>query len=138
MEPGLDLANPIDVDDGRSTHAEKLARIELTLQAGHRFPDRVAGLAHVNLDVLAIRFEPIDVRDRLKQRAVAPADGDPLWVAVPRAEILQQSQYPRELLAVLALPELATSPRQRAIDPLLVERLEQVIECVDLESAQRV
>ncbi len=61
LEPGLDLLDPVQVDDGGTVDAGEPFRVELLLQVPHRLADQVSVGAGMQDRVVAFRFHPVDL-----------------------------------------------------------------------------
>ena len=114
-------------------------RIELRLEMAHRFPHEMRLRADVQADVVAGRLAPVDVG------GAARSSTRPLDLTTSRSALgsrgcmsgKQGEQLPSERRG-LPLRELFARVRERRLESLRAERLEQVVERVNLERAQRV
>src|SRR4029077_7253941 len=70
VEPGVELLDPVDADDGGSVNPEKLDRVELALDSGGRFLVDVTGRSRVEHHVVPSRLDPVDL---LGAEEVAPS-----------------------------------------------------------------
>src|SRR5262245_41783549 len=61
VEPRLQLADLLDVDDVAAVNADERLRRELSLDRVHRLANQVRVVADVQLDVVAGRFDPVDL-----------------------------------------------------------------------------
>jgi hypothetical protein len=75
-EPGLDLLDEIDVDDGGAVDAEELRGVELLFKALEGFADLEGALACVEACVVAKGFDAFDLGDRKEADAAVLCDGD--------------------------------------------------------------
>src|SRR5262249_16848277 len=70
VESGLQFADALNVDDGRTMDAEEAVAIESGFQTVHGFPQEVCFRSHVQASVVAGRFDPIDL---LQAHEINPA-----------------------------------------------------------------
>src|SRR3990172_2147897 len=63
MKERIERLDALHVDQGRTVDAEKTRRIELRLQMGGRFPQKMGMSERVHLDVVVGGFHPVDVID---------------------------------------------------------------------------
>src|SRR6266480_2528398 len=143
-EIGLQLLDPLDVYDGRPVDAHEPRGVELRFEMLHGFAQRVPGAARMDLDVVALRFDPVDVLDAEDGHATARLDRETLQVLtvagdrrLPRDSV-QQGGEPVAQRSDLALAHLLLGVRHRPAESLVVEGLEQIEQRVDLERPEGV
>lgn len=61
--PWLDFANAVDVDQVPAVYPDEAAAIELPLQRGKRLASWISGALGVDIDLIAVRLDPIDIGD---------------------------------------------------------------------------
>ena len=105
----------------------------------HRLAEQMRVGADVQLDVVAGRLDPVDLVGAHEEDAAARLDDEAIDARLApasdpgRARCRRRSRSP----PVAAL-ELLARARERLPEPLAIERLEQVVERVHVERAQRV
>src|SRR5215471_11882477 len=62
MEKRLQLLDPVNVDDRGPVDADEPTRIQSRFEEVHSLPKQMRAAADVKLNVIVIRFDPIDVR----------------------------------------------------------------------------
>src|SRR5215217_2181054 len=136
-------------------YADERIRVEPRLHRRHRISHEVALAARVYAHVIAIGADPVDVRDIDEYHAIAITHDDPAarcggrsiqsfgagrrtLIRVKRGpDVVHQCREPARDTAFLTLhyaPTRAIDGRREAV---VVDRLEQVVECVRLEGAER-
>src|SRR5919108_1740946 len=151
VEVWLELADSLQVDDGRAVDAREALRVQLRLDGSHCLAEEMSPLAHVYPDVVASGLDPVDLFDRHHMHAPAALDEETVDGArLPRLRrFLRRSglhgtdlgQDRRQLAAECALSPLSDAPscaRERLGETLVVDGLEEVVERVGLEGPERV
>jgi hypothetical protein len=138
VEGGLQLADALQVHDGRAVDAHEPGRVELPLQRRQRLAQQVVLLADVQADVVARGLDPVDVLDA--DEVDAPAGFDHQALGAGAAAGGAPEQLPEALAQGRGapLPDLRLGALQGGGEAAFVERLEQVIQGVHLERLQRV
>jgi hypothetical protein len=135
----VQLAHALDVDDGGAVDAGELPRVQPRLQVGQALAHQMDLIAGVQLHVVVGRLDPVDRVGRHEHRAVSLAHHEAAHER-PDGLLALLEQVEQALLdrsrAVRA--KVLLGPPQRRAEAVVVERLEQVVERVHLEGAQRV
>ena len=118
-------------------NSDEPVRIQFLLQGLERPPGEKRPPAHVEPDVVGLRLDPIDLLRLQNDRFVTVLDGDPLEGSPPARHLSQQLGQARGELPGFGALEVRAYLQHRFADPLLVERLQQVIEGMELEGPQR-
>src|SRR5438105_2456461 len=137
VEPGLEPLDGIDVDDRGPVHAQEAIRIEPLLEALEAVAQEVLPAAGVDLHVVARGLEPLDVGDADEVHRLAGADGDALLRAPLGADRLKEREDFRFDAAARGLRQLLEDVAHRPAEARARERLEQVVDGVYLECAER-
>src|SRR5262245_10252730 len=122
MKPRLQLLDPIDVDDRRPVHAHKPVRSQSLLQPGQRVADDVRFTPHMQNCMLAVRLNPVDLT-RLEKRHLAPRADDE---SIDRPFVEEAEQV------------TLGGASQSLVEPLRLDRLQQIVDRVHIERLHRV
>ncbi len=117
---------------------DELLRIELRFEVGHRVPNQMRLFADVQAHIIARGFTPVDVGGADEVDAAAGLDDQPIDAGLAAADFRNQGEQLPAEAGRLPLRELVAGVRERRLEALGTEGLEQVVERVDLEGAQRV
>src|SRR5262245_9217467 len=120
-EPGLELTNAIQVDDGRTSDALKFTRVEFGFQAADGFAEEMPFPVSVQQDVIALRLDPFDLVRLEKEDAAFGLDDKSFKVArLPLGEHREDSlmRFP----ALLGF-DLSNGATQRLLEALAIEGL---------------
>ena len=116
-------------------NAREGLRIELLFERGQRLAQQVLLRPGVKRHVVIGRLHPVDVRPVDQDDALAGADRDPCRTTGLRAKMIEQRIEP--VVALVALEPFART-RQRHAKPIARERLQQIVDRMDVEGLQRV
>ena len=135
MKHRTQLGNETDSHHVRAVDPKKLSRIELCYEAREGVTHQVHFSGRVDLDIVTGSGKPLNVVDRKKERPLRLAHQD-----LPRSgrapwNSRQQASYPLLQVAVIRLSERGTNALDTAQEALPIERLQQVIDRLDLEGA---
>ena len=134
-------------------HADEAGRVEDPLEFLHRAAQHVSLARRVNTQVVARRVDPEDVCHVDTGRGPAVLDGQPLRMTRRRVGPALERLFQRQLLArqvadqlqqtgamphCLANVELFPRPFDSGVEPRFVDGLEQIVERIRLEGANRV
>jgi hypothetical protein len=151
----LQLADAADVDDRRTVDALEIGGIEPFLELLHRRPHHVRAPLGVHAHVVAGGIHPLDRGDRqadglasepdrqhlreTARDAFGAAGEQFLGVELPGAgDACQQRDELFTVLDGLALRKLVAYVRHGALEPLVHQRLQQVIERMRVECLDRI
>jgi hypothetical protein len=118
--------------------AEEEVRIELGFDRVHRLAKQVRLGADVQLDVVAGRVNPLDLGRAHEEHASAGFHHEPLERVSGRLQSMHQLQEPPFQFAIGPALQLRPRARQGILEAIAIERLEQVVQRVHLERAERV
>src|SRR2546429_181154 len=141
-EERLELLDLLEVHDGRPVDPDEAGRVELTLEVLHRLAQQVPGLTDVDAHVVPLRVYPVDFAHGQERHLSARLDEQS--IEVPRASgprRLPGAEERRQLLGQLpqtAVAHLLLRALQRLSEALVGERLEEIVDGVHIEGAQRV
>src|SRR5262245_66570683 len=111
--------------------AREPAADELRFEMLHRVAQQVSRLADVHLDVIAGRFDPVDLGNVDEENPAAGTDDQaprPLSIAAQPFEQRREARVdPR------ALPEIRFGAAERALEARSIERLEEIVAGVAVE-----
>src|SRR5687767_4066741 len=129
---GVEFANAIQVDESRAMDARKAFRLQAMFHFSERRAQQVRLRADVQPHVVAIGFNPIDLRRANNEHAIAIPDQHPCCVParLSRSQQLCQKILIRTLRSAI---EKLTRTLERLCDALFAERFEQVIQRLSLE-----
>jgi hypothetical protein len=149
---GAQRSHPLTIDDRRTVYADEQLRVEEFLEPLHRATQHVRIAVGVHAHVVAGGIDPFDridiyvrdfarVPDRQSIRERVPRvrcfGNRPLKGQLPARELADELQ---QLGAVLR-GEFLVAGQARALDgfaeALVVDRLQQVVECIGIECLQR-
>ena len=135
----LQLLDAIGIDDVRAVDADEAVRIEPRLHRRHRLAEEIGIALHMQPHVVPCGVHPVDFVRADEEDPAARFHDQPIRrMGLVRLEILHHREEPlAEVAGALAFQPLARAI-QRAQEPRAVERLQQVVERVDLEGPQRV
>ena len=74
---GLNLLDPIQMDDGRAAHAKKLFRWKFGFQSRHRHPQEMVLSPDVQDRVVSVGLDPINLLRRDEGCALATPNTEP-------------------------------------------------------------
>ena len=117
---------------------KKVSGSSRSFEGVHRLAEEVPLGTDVQLDVVAGRFNPVDLVRAHEKDASAGFDDEPLETLRGRLQILNELEQASLEISVRAPLELLTGSPERLREPISIERLEQVVERVHVERAQRV
>src|SRR4051812_37675086 len=138
VEPRLQLADLLDVDDVAAMDADEHLWGELRFHRVHRLADQVRVVADVELDVVAGSLDPVDFAGADEEDPAARLDDEAIGLGLGRPQVADNGgEAPLDLAVAVAI-DLLAGARQRLAEALAVERLQQVVERVHVEGAQRV
>ena len=95
-------------------------------------------VADMELDVVARRLDPVDFVGADEEHAAAGLDDEALQPVGGRLEILDELQKPALQIAARSAVHLLTGARDRLPETFAVEGLQQIVQRMDIERAQRV
>src|SRR6202035_1204734 len=127
------LLDPVHVDDGGAMNPDEALWIKLGLEVVHRLAEQMRLLSDMEAHVVAGRLAPVDVGGADEVHAAARLDHQPIHDGLPPSDFREQSQALAAQGVGLPLRKLLAHMRERRLEALSAERLEQVIEGVDLE-----
>ena len=113
VEPRLQLADALDVDDVGAVDAEEQVGIELRLDRVHRLAEQVRVGADVELDVVAGRLDPVDLAGADEEHAAAGLDDEPFERLRGRLQPVHEREQPAFEVAVGAALDVFPRPRSR-------------------------
>ncbi len=122
-EPGLNLFDALDVDDGGAMDAAEASRVQLRLKCRHRFPDEMSDAAGMQADVVVFGFDPINVIRLEQNDAAIRFDRDAFDVS--SAVIFLSGR-----LLLVQQCEMASQAGERVAEPLFAVGLAPVIKCL--------
>src|SRR5262249_6121033 len=138
VEPGLQLGDTIDVDDRRSVNAYELLRIELRLQSAYRVSQQIRFFPRVKPHVVSFGFEPVYLLGFNKKNVPVHFDDQTLQMNRFGLNFFKRA----ENSLVQSFVAFACDMSLRAVDSLvkalLIERLQQIIQCIYFKSADGV
>src|SRR5215470_14593928 len=138
VEPGLHFLDPVDVDDRRTMNANELGWIESRLQIAQRLSQQMRLARDMDSHIVALGFDPVNLGGLDKKDAAIPLDHEPLQIALRGFELRQQVSNAVRLLSVWAVSDLRLCPIDRSFEAFLVKRLQQIVHCMHVKSAQSV
>src|SRR2546427_1776832 len=147
VHPGIKLLDQADVDDRRAMNADEASRIELLLELAERVVDHVLASVRAGERQLVLREKVRDARHIEDCRAVADPRRDPLERTGDRSPRKERRPVPDKLRRELAreltdvgprLPAQALELVERAIEPLGLDRLQEVVDGIHYEGVDRV
>ncbi len=109
--------------------------IQPALQRRERAAQQVLIPPDVKRHVVVGRFNPVDVGPIDHDDALAAADGDATGRPGPGPQLLQQRGQP---IAALPPAQAVLRASQRQLEPLACERLQQVVDRMEIERPKRV
>src|SRR6266513_2800575 len=74
---GLNLLDPIQMDDGRAAHAKKLFHWKFGFQSRHRLPQKMVLSSDVQDRVVSVGVDPVNLLRRDEGCALATPDTEP-------------------------------------------------------------
>ena len=92
-------------------------------------------VADVQLDVVAGGFDPVDLVGPHEEHAPAGLDHETFEALRVRLEVLHELEQPALEIAVGRTLQMLAGADERFVEALAIERLEQVVEGVDVEGA---
>src|SRR5215471_20618548 len=122
VPPRTQFAYPIDVHDLRPVNADKSLRIELRFHTPDCGANQMRLIADVEPHVISFRFNPVHLAGLEKENTSTRLDNDPLEIPAP----------------ALRLTHMRAGAVERALEPVAVKRLEQVVHSVIVECPYRV
>ena len=132
---GKQLGHAIDPHHRRSMNPDELGGVQLLLERRQRLAQQILGRPHVQLDVVVGGLNPIDIRPVDDDDPVAARYGHAGRRPRGSPELLQQGRQPP---IALARGEVRLRALERGAEALLAERLQQVVDRVEVERPQRV
>ena len=137
LEPGLHLAHAADIDDGGAMDADELARVEFFHERLEGLSDVVGAAADMEARIVSFGLDPVDVGDGDELNAAANGDGEALQIVGREAVCEQREEFSGGLLILASLASIA-GPGDGARQPIGSEGLEEVVDGVGVEGADRV
>ena len=129
---GLNLDNPIEPDDRRTMYPQELCGIESGLELSQRSMDKIAAAFGVDARVIALGSDPGNIRHRQRHHPLA------LWHQQPVRARTKIAEQGRDTVGGRSCSAPILQPIHRGSEPCLGERLQQVIDRVHFERAQRI
>src|ERR1043165_9037567 len=128
----LDRRHAAEIHDVGAMYAKKARRFEARRQVLQARVQEMAAAVDVQRDIVVARFQPLDAIERQREHTAALLDED-----VRERPRRGEDAGPRGDGGHAVLDRLAR-PRQHGAHPLAAERLEEVVERVDLEGGDGV
>src|SRR4029079_13225146 len=135
MKPGLQFLYEVEANDRGAMDADELFRIELRFETTDRFSQQVRLARAVDRNVITLRFNPIDFSRLQKIDAAARLDYQSLQIFVAGFHLLEQGEDALVRAAVAVALHLSFGALPGNVEPFLIERLQQVIKCLDFKRA---
>src|SRR5262249_26135881 len=110
VEQGLDLADALDVDNGRAMDAQETLRVDTTLQGVHRLAQEMGFGTDVQTQVVARRLDPVNLLHLQKEDPPARFDDQSLQVFAPGSNVTQQRQQLPAGLGTLVAADVSLGP----------------------------
>src|SRR5689334_16991574 len=116
----------------------KLFRVELLFQTADRFAEEIAFLIVVDAHVVPFRLDAIHVLYVEEKDATAILDHESLQMTRSSLQLFKELEYVPIAFASLIQFDLVLDSVPGHIEPLMIERLEEVIEGMHLKGAHRI
>ena len=114
--------------------AQETSRVNLRFEAADRFAQQISRRPDVQTDVVAVSFDPINFGSFEKEDAPARFHDDTFKRACA-ARLLCAEQCSCRLVRLFGTSQLRFGARERLRKPLLIKRLQQIIECARFKRA---
>src|SRR5262245_18798846 len=134
MRPGLQFLNAIDIDQPGAVNARELARVELRGKAGESFAHQRRLFSEVDADVIALGLDPVNLVGLEHEDPVVVFDDQTVEVLRLVLDFGEQAEDPPVHVVAVFFSKPLFRPPQSPREPRAVERLEQVIYSLRVES----
>jgi hypothetical protein len=132
------LGDEAEAHDVRTMDAQKFVCVELRHERRQRLADQVHFVGGVHFDVVARRRDAPDLVDGQEKRAIRIADENLARGRGPARQLREQPAHALIEVAAVGLCERRAHAVDARAKPVTIERLQQVVERLDLERAHRV
>ena len=119
-------------------NARKSLRIELRFESRHSFPIQVFLRARMQSEVITGRFHPVDLLHAQKEDPPSSANNQPIYIRLASLPFFKNRTQPGVEIARSATFVFSSSPGQGFGEPAAIERLQQVIQCANIERADSI
>src|SRR5262245_25176509 len=115
VEPGLQLLDPIRVDDPRPMNANESARVQPRFHVVHRLAEEVRVFAQVQTHIVARRFNPIELVGPQEEHAAARLHHQPIELLRLGLQVLDERQQAAAEVAGATPLEMLAGVLQRLL-----------------------
>src|SRR6185312_5000102 len=135
MKPGLQLLDLVDAHNTGAVYSQKLFRIELRLEAADRFAQQISFSSVVNPDVIAFRFDTVNVVNVEEENPAFGLDYQSFQVSRASLQFLEQRQ---DVLISTIAPTVLNQTLGALpghFKPLLIKGFQEIVKRMYFKSA---